>query len=213
MRFWTRQFSTQVVLALVVIAFSGCAGYNTVVADSAEATHPLKVGKRAPGPMLHGVDGNPFDLAAAFADKPTALIFYRGGWCMYCNRQLGDLQQIEPELVRLGYQLIGVSPDRPEKLRESIGKHKVSYRLLSDSKMKASTAYGLTFRLDDETVTKYKGYGIDLVDATGETHNQLPVPAVYLIDMNGVVQFQYANPDYTKRLDANELLDAARSAK
>ncbi len=51
------------------------------IADSAEEIHPLLVGMEVP--KITGVtrtDGTPFDLNAAIAEKPTILIFYRGGW-------------------------------------------------------------------------------------------------------------------------------------
>ena len=51
------------------------------VANSAEEIHPLLIGMKVP--KITGVtrtDGTPFDLNAAFAEKPTILIFYRGGW-------------------------------------------------------------------------------------------------------------------------------------
>ena len=40
--------------------------------------------------------------------------------------------------------------------------------------------------LSDETIEKYKGYNIDLVDASGHDHLQLPVPAVFIIDASGI---------------------------
>ena len=41
--------------------------------------------------QTRAADGTPFDLGAAFSEKPTVLIFYRGGWCPFCNRELGEL--------------------------------------------------------------------------------------------------------------------------
>ena len=63
---------------------------------------------------------------------------------------------------------------------------------------------------DDAVVTG--GYGIDLEEASGYDHHLLPVPAVFVIDPEGVIDFQYVNPDYRARLDPNVLLAAARAA-
>ncbi len=76
----------------------------------------LDKGAKVPILTLNAVDGKKYDLNAAVAKKPTVLIFYRGGWCPYCMRQLSGLQGIVHELADAGYQLLAVSPDKPEEL-------------------------------------------------------------------------------------------------
>lgn len=104
---------------------------------------------------------------------------------------------------------MALSADRPEKLRESVIKHLLTYTLLSDARMEAARAYGIAFQLDDATLAQYKSFGVDLEDASGETHHQLPVPSVFLLDREGVIRFVYSNPDYTVRIAPEELLAAA----
>ncbi len=152
------------------------------------------------------------DAHTLYAAKPSVVVFYRGGWCPYCNAHLGQLATVEPELVKLGYQVLAISPDRPEALRESLDKGGYSYQLLSDSEMALSKAYRLAFRVNDPTVERYQGFGIDLEKASGRDHHLLPVPAVYLVDRKGVIRFAHWNPDYKQRLDPAKLLDAARRA-
>lgn len=50
------------------------------VANSAQEIHPLLIGFAVPRLTLTKLDGHSFDLNAAMAEKPTVLIFYRGGW-------------------------------------------------------------------------------------------------------------------------------------
>ncbi|MBI4403420.1 MAG: AhpC/TSA family protein [Deltaproteobacteria bacterium] len=185
---------------------SGAVG---TVATSQDSVCPLKVGARVPDLSLTTPDGKKFNLNNAFRKHPAVLIFYRGGWCPYCNTQLGELATIESRLIELGYQILAVSPDRPEKLRESIAKHKLSYQLLSDSDTKAIRAFGLAFTLDEDAVKKLKGYGIDIEASSGSKDHVLPVPAVFLVNREGTVVFQYANPDYKVRLKPEILLSAA----
>ena len=79
-----------------------------------------------------------------------------------------------------------MSPDRPEKLKGPAEKHKLKYRLLSDSEMIAAKALGIAFRVDDATVNKYKtDYGIDLEADSGQKHHLLPVPSVFLVGRDG----------------------------
>jgi len=105
---------------------------------------------------------------------------------------------------------VALSPDRPEALRESRKAKDLGYRLLSDSKMEASRAFGLAWQVSPAEVQRLAGYGIDIEAASGETHHQLPVPAVYLIDTDGRIVFRSFDPDYKVRLGTDELLAAAR---
>ena len=109
--------------------------------------------------------------------------------------------------------MIGISPDRPEKLSGAAGGEEVGYTLLSDSKMHAARAFGLAFQVADATVKLYKeNYGIDLEGDSGETHRQLPVPAAFVVDAAGLITFAYTNPDYKTRVDADTLLAAVKGS-
>ena len=122
--------------------------------------------------------------------------------------QLGQLHKIENELTELGYQILAISPDAPEKLKESIGRHEMKYQLLSDGKLELATAFGLTYALDQKTYEAYKGYGVDLV-ASGDQH-LLPVPGIFLVGTDGTVDFTYVNPDFKVRLSPDLVLTAAQ---
>ena len=76
--------------------------------------------------------------------------------------------------------------------------------------MNAARAFGIAFQVDEATLGEYKGYGIDLEEASGESHHLLPVPSVFLIDTDGVVRFVHYDPNYEERLENDALLEAAR---
>ena len=82
---------------------------------------------------------------------------------------------------------------------------------MSDSEARAISAFGLAWQYDEKFREQYNGYGIDLHGASGKDHNILPVPAVYLLDTDGKVLFQYVNPDYKVRIPAEVVLSAAQS--
>ncbi len=90
--------------------------------------------------------------------------------------------------------------------------YQLSYRLLSDSKNKAARAFGIAFKLSDTLNKKYRGYGIDIEDASGEADHVLPVPAVFIVGTDGVIKFEYVNPDYSERIDIDVLMAAAKAA-
>lgn len=166
---------------------------------------PLTTGAVVPPVSLRTVEGATFDLQASLAEQPAVLIFYRGGWCPYCTLHLAALQEIEPQVLEAGYRILAISPDRPEKLAESHAEHELNYQLLSDSDMRAARAFGLAFKVDDETLDLYQEYGIDIAAASGRDHHELPVPGVFVVDRQGI-QFAFTDPDYTVRLEPKALL-------
>lgn len=98
-----------------------------------DAIKPLPVGTKIPAAStVMTMDGEPFDLNAAVTSQPTVLIFYRGGWCPYCNAHLRELQQSVPALTEMGYQLLAISPDAPAELSSLEKDANLSYELLSD---------------------------------------------------------------------------------
>lgn len=179
-------------------------------AKRAEDVHPLGVGDKVPEGEILDIKGNRVELLRLIRRKPTVLIFYRGGWCPYCNRQLSGLVRIEDHLIQLGYQILAISADRPEKLRVTKQKIKMKYQLLSDAPMRLARKFGLAFELDSATLERYRSYGIDLEDASGYKHHLLPVPAVYIVDKEGEIHFVYFNPNYKVRMDTDRLLEVAR---
>lgn len=183
---------------------------NVEYAQSAEQVTPVLTGTQIPDVTVRNSKGEQVSLNSLIQEKPTVLIFYRGGWCPYCNKHMAELQQIEDEIVDIGYQIIAVSPDKPEYLQESREEHNLSYSLYSDSPMTASKAFGIAFRVDDATYRQYKESDMDFVERSGYEHKLLPAPAVFLVNPDEMITFQYVNPDYKTRINGDVLLTAAK---
>ena len=176
------------------------------VAERADDIHPLLVGMKVPDVVLTDVQGKEVKLYSLLEKKPTVLIFYRGGWCPYCNLQLEQLHTIESEVLKEGYQIVAVSADRPENVEKSIEKHNLHYTLLSDSTMNAAKAFGLAFRVDKEALERSTKYAATLEAGSGLSHHILPVPAVFIVQKDGSIIFEYVNPNFKVRLNAQVLL-------
>jgi peroxiredoxin len=174
---------------------------------------PVQVGDRVPDTTLRDERGVSHKLAEVLGGKPSVLVFYRGGWCPYCNRHLAALAGVEKDLLAAGYQILAISPDQPTKLAETPDRAKLGYRLYSDSSMDAGKAFGIAFEMPADLVAKYKNeYKIDLEAAAGQTHHLLPHPAVYVVDSSGVIRFAHVNEDYKVRLDPEKIVEAAKRA-
>src|SRR5579862_9848109 len=47
---------------------------------------------------------------------PAVIVFYRGGWCPYCNLALRIYQQeLLPQLAAFGARLVAISPQSPDQ--------------------------------------------------------------------------------------------------
>lgn len=124
-----------------------------------------------------------------------------------------QLREKESQFTELGFQIIGISPDQPARVRETIERHSIRFTLLSDSSMHAAAVFGIAYKVDDATLRALAQYGVDLTAWSGEAHHLLPVPAVFVISSTGVIQFEYINPDYSVRAHPDLLLAAARLAR
>lgn len=196
-------------LSLLVLLFAaGC--LSEKVPENADQVTPVEVGEPIPNVTLSNSFGHDTELLNVVSEMPTLLIFYRGGWCPYCNTHLSQLAEIEDRLYDMGIQIVGISPDKPDYLQESTMEHELSYQLLSDSKMVAAKKFGLAFRVDSTTINRYKSGGLDLAERAGEDHYLLPVPAAFLVDTTGTIQYRYFNPDYKVRVGNDELLRASQ---
>jgi peroxiredoxin len=179
------------------------------IPDDPAQVHPLSVGSPAPVFSARTADGVSRKFSPDAFSKPTIVLFYRGGWCPYCNMQLSDMRLVEPKLRASGFEIVFLSTDQPKLLYSSVKATDIHYTLLSDSDLKAARAFHIAYHLDSATLAKQREYGVDLERTTGTKLHELPVPSVFIIDTSGTIRFVYSNPDYTVRLGADALWAAA----
>ena len=143
-----------------ILFFASAVGMD--VPDDANDIEPLTVGQSAPRFTVYHADGRPYVFDPLTLEKPVVLIAYRGGWCPYCNMHLKELRDAEPRLLEMGFEVIFLSTDRPEILYASLfdWAKDINYTLLSDSKMEASKALGIAFRMEESDYERLKSLGI-----------------------------------------------------
>lgn len=192
------------VLSLILCAF-------TVEIKAQDQVCQAQVGDTIPSSKVFSRDAKPFQLNELVKDRNVVLVFYRGGWCGYCMKHLSELKLYETQFDSLGYDLVAISTDDPDHAEEVKNEKDLEFEIYSDHKMYAAHAMGIAFKVSDDLFEKYKGFDIKLEEsAGGETHHELPHPAVYLLK-NGVIQFEYVNPNYSKRLSSEALIAIMKS--
>ena len=201
-------------LAAYLTIFSSLAFANNAdkIAETAEQVTPIMNGQNIPHVTLQDVDGNLVSLKQIVSEKPTVIVFYRGGWCPYCSSQLAGLSEIEDKVIKMGYQIVAISPDSPERLKAAKVENDYKVRLLSDSNFDVTSHFGIGFFLPDETAKKYRSrMGIEFVELDGTSRVALPVPAVYVVDKEGLIHFNYVNPNFRVRLSPELLYQATKT--
>jgi peroxiredoxin len=174
--------------------------------ESGQAQRAKKAGDVAPEFTLNDPNGDPVSSRELLAKGPLVLSFYRGVWCPYCNIELQALQAALPEIARRGASLVAISPQTAANSRRSQRENKLEFPILSDVKSEVAQAFGLRFALPDYLAATYKSFGNNLPVVNDDPAWVLPMPARYVIGVDGVIAYSEVNPDYTHRPDPSELL-------
>jgi peroxiredoxin len=193
------------IICLVLLAIGLCVHAQNDLPKQATEIAPLLIGEKIPNVTLKSVENTDVNLIELISNKRTVLVFYRGGWCPYCNAHLAALAEAEKELLDLGYQIIAISPDAPANLKVTDDKEKLNYLLLSDSTGELSKAVGIAFQAPENyKATIAKG-------SDGMNNSFLPVPAVFILNVNAEIDFEHIAPNFKNRISNDLLIAVAKS--
>jgi peroxiredoxin len=145
---------------------------------------------------------------------PVVLVFYRGGWCPYCNLHLRGFQRALPEFQQFAAQIVAISPQLPDNSLSTQEKDELTFAVLSDVGNKVARQFGIVFQIGEKLQELYRklGHPLDLFNGPdGAQH--LPVPATFLVDGKGVIRLAHVEVDYTRRLDPDDVITTLRQLK
>lgn len=181
--------------------------------EEGSKSEPLPAGSKLPaGSVAWTEEGAEFDLNNSVQDKPTMLIYYRGGWCPYCNAHLREIQGSVPALEAMGYQILAVSTDTVEALK-TYDESEYTYQILADPDLALATSLGLKYKVVKEYIEHVKAIPADRAfDMEERNGGYLVTPAAFILDTAGTIRFTYANDNYTVRASQESLLNAAKAA-
>ena len=194
-------------LLFISLLFIGCTNQLSIPLV-AEDISPILIGEKLPNANFQNAEGEYVQLKAVLEEKPTVLVFYRGGWCPYCNVQLSGLVEIEDDVLELGYQIVAISPDDYKNLQSTIENNSTKYKLLSDPNGKFIKEIGIAFKTSSSLKEYITGKG-----QKGETSPVMPAPTVMIVDKKGVIKFEYINPNYKERISGEMLLSVLKTIK
>lgn len=101
----------------------------------------LQPGTPAPSFTLPDQDGNPVSLAD-YRGKRVVLYFYPAAMTPGCTKQACDFRDNLSDFADAGLSVLGISPDKPEKLKKFVERDSITFPLLSDPDKQVLTEYG-----------------------------------------------------------------------
>ena len=172
-----------------------------------EKPEGLFINSKAPDFKVKDQSGAEINLKDIRKKGPVVLIFYRGNWDPYCNKELTRLQDSLAFITEKGAQVIAITPEASEGISKTVEKTKAVFPIIHDEEMKISKAYKVAYEVDERTTGRYKSFGTDLLAINEQKLKAwLPVPAVYIINKEGSVIYRYFNEDYKKRPAVKNIL-------
>ena len=139
-------------------------------------------------------DHESFDLADHVGDSPVVLAFFPGAFTPPCSNEMIALQTHLGDLQAAGGTLLGVSADSPFSQDAFREEHGIEFDLVSDMAGDAIRKYDLEMDIPDLGL-----YGIA---------NR----AVFVIDDEGTVTYQWVAEDPTNEPDYDAIIEVVEGA-
>jgi len=183
----------------ILTVLSGCATHKAIApvdqkkleqgnySDLGESYKSLSLGKLVPSFTLPDAEGQPVKLDNLYQNQAVVILFYRGDWCPYCIDQLGTIAAVLPQIEELGVQVVAITPDKKVAIQNTQRRFGQNFIFLSDPQANVIREYGVA------------------------RPNNLPHPAVYLVDKGGNLLWFYRSTDYKKRPNGEQLVKVIKS--
>jgi peroxiredoxin len=191
------------------------AAFSAEQADLRAAGAPAGIlvpGTAMPDGDLLDVHGQPTTLTTARGGKPAVVVFYRGGWCPYCNIALRAYEaDLLPALRTGGIELVAVSPQKPDGSLSTQQANELSFTVVSDPGNQLARGLGILTEPTADTQAAQRSLGVNLAQANADGTPTIPMPTTVIVDAAGTVRWIDVHADYTSRSEASDILTAIAS--
>ncbi|MFQ3576222.1 MAG: redoxin domain-containing protein [Cytophagales bacterium] len=158
--------------------------------NSPKDIKPLSINDTIPEGLLKNFKNESLNVKEYCKGSLNLIIFYRGGWCPFCNVHLSDLQQILGFLNKNKVKILAISGESPTELEKTAKKNELEYDLYQDEGLNFAEKMGVAF---------YENKS-----------RKLPVPSVFLVDKDLIIRYAYWNADYKVRLESFEVKEIVK---
>ena len=151
------------------------------------------VGATVPQLSVTDTSGQSRTVASLSGERGLVLVFVRSAdWCPFCQKQLIELKDAQGPLAERGYRLAAISYDDPGVLVSFTEEREIGYPLLSDKGSVTIDAFNLR---DPQYPADSRAAGV-------------PLPAIFVLSPQGVVQAKMAEEGYKTRPPLSVILEA-----
>jgi peroxiredoxin len=121
------------------------------------------------------------------------------------------LRDIVEDLNGLNTTMVAISPQNQAKNDELVEKHKLNFDLVRDEGNAYCKEMGIVFKVADEIIDIYNGFGISLPDSNGEDSWSLPMPTRLVVSQDGIVRAADTDPNHTARPEPQKTIDDVKA--
>ena len=186
--------------------------FNTGIEDRI-----LPVGAQAPSFALpDALTGKLVRSTDLLALGPLIVSFFRGRWCPYCVTELETWSDLQAEVRRRGALFVASSPQTSRQNDFTLQQHALPFPILSDPGAALAAQFNLTYTISEPQRRYYQSIlinipfsnaGLNYQTAT-EASWRLPLPAVFVINQQGIITFAEGYADFRVRPEPTEVLAA-----
>jgi peroxiredoxin len=167
----------------------------------------IEIGERFPDFSLPNTNDETIELKELLKNGKVIVAFFRGSWCPYCNLELKALQENLKQIVGRKAKLVAISPQKSDYSKELTNNHQLDFELLTDKDNALAKQLGISFELQNYAIPTYKSLGIKLSNYNENDNNELPIPAVFVIDTDYRITYKFVDTNYMNRINIQELIE------
>lgn len=166
----------------------------------------LAPGTKVPNFVLQDHADNKISMEELSKSAPLLVVFYRGGWCPYCNLQIRQLTEAWPQFKQRNVTPVLISVDKPDAAALAQRQYEIPFPILSDPDLRAHQAFNVTMKIDEDHIPMYKEYGRDVEQWSGRSHHTIAVSSAFVVGKSGKVLWAHSSLDYKTRPSVEQLL-------
>jgi len=123
------------------------------------------------------------------------------------------MSSIARRIAEAGASMVGVSPQTEKQAFFMHDQHELAFPLLVDAHNLLARQFGLVYRVPEEQQALYSRTFVNLPFVNGDGSWELPVPATFVIDRDGIVLFAATDEDYAVRPEPMDIMAAVENGR
>jgi len=167
-------------------------------------------GEPMPPFLLPDESGRLVSLDACLVKGPVAVMFFRGHWCPYCRLNVRAVIRAQQRIDATGGSIVAIMPELQAFTQQFRSESGASFPVLTD----LDNGYALSLNLAIWLGREIQGLLAhqDMASFHGNDGWVLPIPAAFVVGRDGLVKARFVDPDFRRRMDIDELVEALRRA-